>query len=75
MPDLPPEDILDVLRRHLAASTPGAQSGAIGAALDFADQAATLVWEQALERPPVERFLLALQAAAEDRPPIPPAPG
>ena len=46
VPELPDQDILDVLRRHLAASTPGAQSGAIGAALDFADQAATLVWEQ-----------------------------
>ncbi len=66
MPDLPPDDILGTIRRHLGAPTPGEQSAAIEAAIDYADQAAQVAWDAAPGQPPLARLLLALQAAAEE---------
>jgi hypothetical protein len=66
MPDQPAEDLLDAIRRLLAAPTPGEQTAAIEAALDFADQAAQVAWDDAEGLPPLARLLLALEAAQEE---------
>jgi hypothetical protein len=58
--------LLAAIHRHLAAPESGAQAGAIGAALDFADQAAMVAWDNAEGQEPLARLLLALQAAAEE---------
>ncbi len=66
MPDQPAEDLLDAIRRHLAAPTSGEQTAAIEAAIDFADQAAQVAWDDAEGLPPLARLLLALEAAQEE---------
>jgi hypothetical protein len=66
MPDVPDPGLLGAIHRHLAAPVPGAQAAAIEAALDLADQAAMLAWDNAEGQDPLDRLLLALQTAAEE---------
>ena len=59
-----PEEIA-LLRRLLDAPAEGHQESAIMEALEYADRAASLAWRAAPDKPPVERFRVALQVAVE----------
>ena len=59
-----PEEIA-MLRRLLDAPAEGHQESAIMEALEYADRAASLAWRAAPDKPPVERFRVALQVAVE----------
>jgi hypothetical protein len=59
-----PEEIA-LLRRLLDAPAEGHQESAIMEALEYADRAASLAWQAASGKPPVERFRAALQVVVE----------
>jgi hypothetical protein len=70
MPDTPAPDAHDPRGPFLAElrcllDDPRFHSAALVGALDFGEAAAHAAWENAKDRPPVERLLLSLQAAAE----------
>jgi hypothetical protein len=61
----PDAETIAMFRRMLASPYEGHQESTIMQALDIADQAASVVWEQSKGKTPVERLQLALQEAAE----------
>ncbi len=61
----PDAETIAMFRRMLASSNEGHQESTIMQALDIADQAASVIWERAGDKTPVQRLRLALQAATE----------
>jgi hypothetical protein len=61
----PDADTIAMFRRMLASPYESHRETAIMQSLDIADQAASVIWERAGDKTPVERLRLALQAAAE----------
>jgi hypothetical protein len=54
-----------MFRRMLASPNEGHQESTIMQALEIADEAASVIWQRAGDKTPVERLRLALQAAME----------
>jgi hypothetical protein len=65
-PEQPDPECVAALRRLLTSPSVTLHDSAIMAALEWADQAASLAWERAEGRTPAERFVLAMQAAVEE---------
>jgi hypothetical protein len=61
----PDAETIAMFRRMLASPNEGHQESTIMEALEIADQAASVVWERAGDKTPVQRLRLALQAATE----------
>ena len=60
-----PEIVASILRL-LTSPRESHHDSSIIEAIEYADQAATAAWQQAAGRPAVERFMLAMQAAADE---------
>ncbi len=61
----PDAETIAMFRRMPASSYAGHQESTIMQALESADDADSVIWEQARGKMPVERLRLALQAATE----------